>query len=523
MRELATDSLQIGKAGTIIFLAVFLDKVLAVAKEILVARRFGVSYELDVFNIAMVLPGVIVLVLSSAFVASLVPMYTEWRQYSFEKANEKSLSILYGNVFVLSLLTILAYFTVPYIFPLFGYGFEPEQVELGIQIQRWLILLFAINAFGITFLGLMQARKQFFHYSSAPLFINITLILFLLVGDNLGIYALVCGFLLGTFFKIFYLAVNLIKSGFRFFPLKLDPSIIKSYYSLALPMIGSEMIATSNLFVDQVMATQLETGSVSSLIYAFRIYSLPSQLIIVVIVSVLLPYLSQSVSRGDFDGLRNMFKNTVVFTGFVSFPIIALFLLFSNEIVSILLERGAFDAKATFITSGNLYYYSFGIFFQAFALINGSFLIALKNTRPLIFLASLSFVLNILLNIILMNYMGIHGIALSTSITLFIVVIIAYMILIKIIDYKDNFKITKNILLLLVTITVLFSLGQVLLSYTNISGLPEFVYVFLVSIVIVAFYLTILWIFRTREIESCFYIFIQLGHTFLNKVKPSRN
>lgn len=523
MREIASESYQAGKAGIIIFLAVFFDKILAVVKEILVAQRFGVSYELDVFNISMVLPGVIILALSSSFVAALVPLYTDWQQHSFAKANEKSLSVLYGNVLVLSCLTILAYFTVPYIFPLFGYGFVAEQVELGIQIQRWLILLFVLNAFGITFLGILQARKQFFYYSSAPLLINITLIFFLFFGTHLGIYALVFGFLLGTFFKVLYLAVNLIRSGYRFFPFRLDPSTIKSYYFLALPMIGSEMIATSNLFVDQVMATQLETGSVSSLIYAFRIYSLPSQLIVVVIISALLPYFSQYVSRNDFDGLRNMFKNTVVFAGFVSFPIIALFLLFSNEIVSMLLERGAFDAKATLVTGGNLFYYSFGIFFQAFTLTNGAILIAIKNTKPLIFLASLSFTLNILLNFVLMQYMGVQGIALSTSITLFFIVIIAYMILIKLIDYGNSLQIIKNIFLLLVTSVALLFFGQALLSYTNIYNLAEYVYVFLISIVVSALYIAIVWKFRTREIESCYFIFIQLGNSFLNKVMPNKN
>ncbi len=520
MRDLTSNSIQVGKAGIIVFIAVFLNKILSVLKEILVAYKFGVSSDLDVFNIAMVLPGFILLFLTAAFTSAFVPMYIEWKtRYSNKKVEEYSLSILYNNIVLFTLLALIGYISAPYLFPLLGYGLDQNQVDLGITLQRWLIIMFIIDGCAIILLGIFHANKQFFYYSTAPIFINVCLILFLLFGDGMGIHALVFGFLTGNFIKLVYLYVNLKRHRFSFITRQINFDIIKTYYLLALPMIGSEVIAQSNFFVDQIMATQLDPGSVSSLTYAFRVYALPNVLIIMVISQTLLPYLSQLVSAEDFAGFRNMLKNTVIFVGFISFPIIALFLLFSNEIISILFERGEFDIRATDITGSNLFYYSFGMFFHAFTVINGSFLVALRNTKPLILIASIAFILNITFNLIFMSFMDVNGLALSTSVTIFFIFIIAYLILIKLIKFDQSIIVFKNIFLILFMSILIYILGYFILYYTAIDDSHEFVYIAVISVICIVAYFAFLWIFRTKEIESCFYIFIQLGSSLSSKLK----
>jgi putative peptidoglycan lipid II flippase len=524
MRDLTSDSLNIGKAGTIIFSALFIDKLLGITKEILVAHRFGVSSALDVFNVAMASTGLIIVFLTSAFVSAFVPIYTGWiNQYSLKKANEKSLSILYGNITILSLLTLIAYFLVPHVFPLIGYGFGPEQTELGIRIQRWLIILFIIEGFGITFFGILQAKKLFFCYATAPIFISLTVVIFLSINTSLGIYVLVYGLLLGTFLKVCYIFIYLKQSDFRFITAKIDLPAIKTYYLLALPMIGSEVIAVSNFLVDQVMATSLIQGAVSSLNYAHRISSLPIYIVVVAIAQAILPYVSQYAAEGNLESFRNTYKNSIIFAGFISFFPMIFLLWFSHDIVSIMLERGAFDRNATNLTGGNLFYYSFGIFFHAYVLIHGAYFVALKNTRALILLASVSFVLNILFNYILMQYMGVHGIAFSTSITLFSVFLVSFFILKKMIDFRESMRLFNNIFIMIACSITVYFIGFFLLRYTFLANLGNYIYLPLFLTVFTPLYFFMLWIFRTREIESCFYIFLQLGLVVLKKIKLIKN
>ncbi len=524
MRDLTQDSLQIGKAGAVIFIALFIDKILGIFKEILVAYKFGVSHTLDVFNVAMALPGLIIVFLTSSLISAFVPIYVGWiSKHPVEKADEKSLSILYSNVVILSLFSLAGYFLVPYLFPLLGYGFSPEQAELGIHIQRLLILLFVLEGVNITFLGILQARKKFFYYSTTPILLSVTLIAFLLAGDTLGIYALVYGFLCGTFIKIVYIFVYLKKKKFRFITTKIDTSVIKSYYLLALPMVGSDMIAMSNFLVDQVMATNLVQGSVSSLNYAHRISSLPIYIVVVSISQSILPYLSQYATVRDFDSFRNVIKNSIVLAGFISFPPTVLFLWFSQDIVSLLLERGAFDAEATIMTAGNLFYYTLGIFFHSYVLIHGAFFVALKNTKSLAVLATISFILNIIFNYIFMKYMGVQGIALSTSVTLLIIFLVSFLLLKKISGFNQTKQLFQNIFLMVSISFFIYCIGFFVLNHTFVSELKNYVYLPIGILIFILVYFSILWKLRTREIESCFYIFLQLGVVMLRKIKVIRS
>ena len=69
---------QISRATAIIVGLTLVDKLLAVGKEMLMAHRFGVSRDLDAFNIALAFPGVLILFLSGAIISAVVPLYSEW-------------------------------------------------------------------------------------------------------------------------------------------------------------------------------------------------------------------------------------------------------------------------------------------------------------------------------------------------------------------------------------------------------------------------------------------------------------
>ncbi len=520
MRKLLDTNINLGKAGLLLLTIACFDKLLGITKEILIAHRFGISSVLDVFNIAMTVPGVFFSFLSGAFVSAFVPLYIGWlNQYSREQANQNALSILYCNVFFLSFLTIAAILLTPFIYQLIGYAFSPEQIQLGIRIQRWLFLLLFLEGFGITFLGLLQANKYFFCLATAPILINISVISFLIFAQNLGIFALAFGILFGIFLKNIYAFLFLKKQNFHFFSFKFDKTIVKTYYLLALPMIGSELIIRSNSIVDKIMASYLVQGSVSSLYYANKVSSLPNFMFISTVSLAILPYVSQYVSESNFEGLRNSFKNALVFIAVISFPVIAFFILFSHDIISLLLERGAFDTTATSMTSGNLFFYSLGIFFQAYALIHGSFFVALKNTKPLIYLAIISFTLNIFFNFILMQIMEVQGIALSTSLTLSIIFVISFFIIKKMIGFTQTKELFSSLLVIATIFFTLYILGILTLNYTIISNVQNLYYIFIIFVPYLFLYFLLLWKFRTREIESCFYIIFQIIGHLMNKLK----
>ena len=501
---------RIGKATAIIIGITIVDKVLALAKEMLVAHRYGVSAELDVFNVAYALPGTLMMFFSSALVAALVPLYVEWSsRLSVRQANANALSLWHASTLFFAGLSLVGYLTSPYLFPAIGYGFSAEQKALGIGMERLLSLLILLDGTGIVLLGLLHAKKSFFNLNAASLSINlITIILLVGWGAAMGIDALIWGFLLGTLVKSLYMGVVLYREGFPVLGrAPYDRSVHFAAISLALPLLGSSLIANSNLFVDHIMASELAPGSVSSLRYAFRINDMPIQIVIVAVSRAIFPFIAEQVIEGDFEGLRMMFKRTIIFLAFLTIPTTCLVGFLSEDIVALLLQRGAFDSHATQETARTLTFYCFGLFFCAYTFINQTFFSALKDTKPLFYVGCLSICLNIFLNWALMKIYGVAGIALSTTATMIMVSIIFVVMLqsrLQIHYFKD---LLAALLRIVLAALCMFALALLLRYFLEGAGMHRLLYLTTIAAPCSLCYLAAIRLFRTEELDFCLSIF----------------
>lgn len=308
------------------------------------------------------------------------------------------------------------------------------------------------------------------------------------------------GFLLGTLGKVFYMAFMLGRGGGNFFGrLNFDRSKLLAFFFLAVPLLGSELISNANLVIDQVMATTLDPGSVSTLRYAFRINDMPIQVIIMAISIAIFPFISEQALKGDYKAMGDVFKQSVIFLGFLTLPIICLVLIFSQEVVAILFERGAFDHNATKQTAQTLLFYSLGLFFLAYAFINGAFFSALKKTKTLFYMGCLTVTLNITFNVLFMRIWGVKGIALSTTFTLGIVAFL-FMFLLNQKIQIDFGRVRANFSRLLLAAAGMYGAGFYLKNYLVDAGIDKFFYLPAITIVISSGYLFMCWILRTEEL-----------------------
>ncbi len=495
---------QIGNAVAVIMFLTVVDKLLAVVKEMLVAYRFGVSPALDVFNVAFALPSTIILYFSGAFGLAFVPVYLEWSHgSSTESADNLALSILYCSTVFFGALTFVGYVFSPIIFPALGYGLAPAEKALGIGIERLLIFLLLFDGAGIILVGLLHAQKRFFNLYLAPILINATVIVFIACGSSYGIYALVLGLLLGTFLKFIFMAVSLRHAGFRLLArVTFDKEKLVYFMLLVLPLLGSELIANSNILIDMMMATQLPPGSVSTLKYAYRINDLPIQVVIMAVSKAIFPFISKQALEKDYEGLRHIFKHSVTLLGFITFPVICLVILFSSDIVGILLQRGAFDLHAARQTAQTLVFYNIGLFFSAYAFINGTFFCALKDTRPLLYLGCLSMVLNILFNFIFMRIFGVKGIALSTTVTLGIVCTIFFVLLKRRLQVTGLCDMLVQLFKILIASACTLVLGSIFRNYIGLLELNRFLSLLIAGPLVLACYLSLAWLLGIHEVKA---------------------
>lgn len=422
------------QASAIIIAATIVDKILAIVKEMLIADRFGISSALDIFNIAYALPGIIMLIFTGALGQAFIPLYHEWMQtHSSREADVYAASLLQITTLFFGILTAAVCLLSPVLFPLIGYGFGAEAKSTGIACVRLLSFLIVLDGAGIILAALLQANKNFLSLQTAPLFINsVMIIMITLCPESMGIQVLIWGIVTGTAFKILFMALVLKHKGFRYLaPVAIDRNVFAAFLWLALPLLGSELLGNVNLLVDQIMATGLSSGSVSSLRYAFRLHDMPVQIIIFAFSKALFPFISQDAGAGDMPRLKALFHQSMVLICLITFPITGCVVVLSHDLVALLFQRGAFGGQASLQTAQILICYSLGLFFHAFCIVGGIFFAALKDTKPLLYTGILSVILNIVLNLVLMRIYDVQGIALSTTLTLSVITTIFFLLLKK--------------------------------------------------------------------------------------------
>jgi putative peptidoglycan lipid II flippase len=507
MHAQADASADIARASIIIIALTVVDKVLAIIKEMVVAHRFGISPDLDVFNIAYAFPGILLLILTGALVQAFIPLYHEWRsQLPSEQADARACALLWAAVLFFMLLATALYLLSPQVFALTGYGFDTVRQLEGVRLQQLLAMLLVMDGAGAVLAALLQAKKRFMHLQTAPLFLNILSILILLwFAPQLGIDALVWGLVIGTLCKSMYMAVVLQRQGFsftaRFMPERSECAV---FIMLMLPLLGSALLANCNLLVDQIMATGLSAGSVSSLRYAFRIYDMPVQIVILAFSRALFPFISQQAALMDFEGLRRYFKQSIILVCLLSVPATTGAMVLAHDMVAVLFQRGAFDAAAAAQTAEVLILYSLGLFFSAYCFVNGVFFAALKQTAPLFYMGVLSTGLNIALNYLLMRLMGVQGIALSTTLTAACIACAFLYMLKQRLGITDFSQVLANARIIGLAGLIMLGAGWIIRSMLASMGFGPVALFCVTGTGMLAVYCAGLWLFRTPEITGYF-------------------
>jgi putative peptidoglycan lipid II flippase len=304
--------------------------------------------------------------------------------------------------------------------------------------------------------------------------------------------------------KTAYMGIALRREKFQYgTPLPFDHQKMKALWLLAIPMLGSQLIANSNLMVDHVMATQLPAGSVSTLRYAFRINDLPIQVVIAAISRAIFPFVSEEVAAGRNDNLQNIFKYALIFLGFLTIPITCLMVLFSEDMVILLLKRGAFDLEAARQTSQTLVCYSLGLFFYAYTFINGTFFAALKNTKMLLYMGVVSIFLNVLLNFLFMHFMGVQGIALSTSATMGIISVWFIFLLKKHLGITNLSETFSSFYRLMLAAAAMLGTGWIIVNLFEFASISRLISVPVAASAASLCYLGVVWVFRTKDLNTC--------------------
>ncbi len=392
-------------------------KVAAMFKELVVAWKFGTGNALDAFLIALLVPSFIINVIAGSFKAALIPTYIQVQEKQGRKAAQKLFSgVTVASIGLLILTTILILLLAPLYLPLIAAGFSDEKLDLTFRLTCAISPLILLSGIQIIWGGVLNAGERFALVGISPIITPVITIIFLLTSEAWGSFSLAAGLIGGGIAEMAILGVALKRQGISIIPKwhGLSPEFIQVATQYA-PTVTASFLMCSAIIIDQSMAAMLAPGSVAALSYGNRVVSLPILLVTTGLNAAIIPYFSQMIAAKDWAGVNHTLKRYLKLIFLATIPLTILIIVFSQLIVSLLYQRGSFTASDTELVANIQNFYALQIPFYVSAIFVVHVIVSLRKNYIMMWGSGINLIANIAGNFIFMHFLGVEGIALSTS------------------------------------------------------------------------------------------------------------
>jgi putative peptidoglycan lipid II flippase len=412
-------------AAGIVGAATFLSRIFGFIRDMVIASVFGAGLSADAFFVAFRIPNLLRRLFAEGSLSiTFVPVFSE---YLTNFGKNEAFKLALSAVRTLSVLLILVAFTGVLLSPLIvrliapGFSATPGKLALTITLTRMMFPYIFFIGLVALFMGILNVLGHFAAPALAPVCLNIAMIgsVFLIapfMSDP--IFGVAVGVIIGGILQLLLQVPFLIKKGFIFWKKAsfYHPGL-KKIGTLMLPTILGAAVYQINILVGTLLASLLPQGSVSYLYYADRLVQFPLGIFAIAIATAVLPTLSRQAAAKDTDALRETFAYAIRLVLFITVPAMIGLIVLREPIVALLFKRGAFDAETVRQTAVALLYYCVGLWaFSAVRVVVSTFY-ALQDTRTPVRMAIIAIAANIVFSIILMKPLAHGGLALATSLS----------------------------------------------------------------------------------------------------------
>lgn len=396
-----------------------ISRIFGLLREVVLAHLFGATMYMDAFRVAFNIPNLLRDELAEgSLTPSFIPIYSEHSEKGSRGEADRFASIVITNFFFIALLiSIIGIAVAPFLVKVIAFGFTGDKFSLTVYLTRIIFPFLIFVSISAIFMGILNYRGRFFTTGVAPVFFNVGIIVFSwLLYRKIGITGAAIGIVVGGLLHLLYQIIWTTKDGFHFKPeLSLvHPEflrVVKIMFPIAIGFAAGKI----NTIVNTLIASFLETGSISYLNYSYRLVQLPVGIIGVAIANVVLPTLSRELSQ-ERSG-TDIIKNSVKLTISVIVPFTILFFLLSNFIVKLLYEHGNFTANDTLFTASCLKFYSPAIVGFSLSRVFASIFYSMKDSKTPFFVGLVAVAINLAVALSLKDILGVNALALAVSVS----------------------------------------------------------------------------------------------------------
>lgn len=406
--------------GVISFLTA-VSRVLAVVRDSLSSAVFGASWLYSAFLTAFNLPNLFRRLLGEgALTAALVPTLQEELHVNGRPGAFRLLSQVVSWLLVASGALVAAAMLV----------FSHSRILAGHQ-DKWYVaadltvILFpylALVCLAAAFSATLNVFQRFTEPALSPIWLNLAMILSLggaglhFAHTALGeMHWLCAGVLVGGFFQMAVPAGALVAQGWRpRFDLALGPRIREMAFLMTPGLFGTA-IYQINIFVSRLLAFSLNDSAATLLFNANRFMEFPIGVFAIAISTVVYPLIARHAVERKFTAMGEDFRKGLRLILVINVPAAAGLALLSGPVVRLVYQHGQFTAADARAQSVLLALFVIGMPFFSVVNLTVRAFYALKDTRTPVKVAAIDFMINLVLSLVLMRWLGAAGLVVAST------------------------------------------------------------------------------------------------------------
>ena len=357
-------------AAGLVGAAMLLSRTVGLVREIVTRSSLGVlTVEATSYEIAKAVPETIFLIIAGGAIGSaFIPTFAAYFTRDDEAGAWRLFSAVINLITVaLTIIALVAMVFAPQIVTfLYGDHVAAEPQLLGMTVRLMRIMLISPIIFGASgvIMGALNARQHFLLPALAPTVYNLGIIAgALLLGPIVGTaVGLAIGTVIGAAGHLLIQIPGLIQKQAQYafiFTLR-DPGVVKVLWLMAPRVLGQSFSELNKLLI-LFMTGSMALGTLPAFNAAFRLIILPQGILGQALGIAAFPTLSTLAAKREYGEMRQIIAGSLRLLLFLGMPVTIVLMMLRKPIVSILFERGLFDAESTDLVASALLLMSLGL------------------------------------------------------------------------------------------------------------------------------------------------------------------
>ncbi len=429
------------KSGMIVSAMTLVSRVLGLVRDIVVANLMGAGASADVFFFANKIPNFLRrLFAEGAFSQAFVPVLTEYQAQDDDTKTRELIAKVSGTLGVLvTLVTLMGVLGSAGVTALFGAGWFWDWLHGGPAAEKFELasLLLKITfpyLWFVTFVALsgaiLNTLGRFAVSSFTPVFLNIAIIscaIFLAPRLPQPEIALACGVFLGGLVQFLFQIPFLAKAGLLVKPSWgwTHPGVVK-IRKLMLPALFGVSVSQINLLLDTFIASFLATGAISWLYYSDRLLEFPLGLFGIAIATVILPALSRKHVDAEASGFASTMDWGIRMVVLLGVPAMLGLMVLAKPMLMVLFMRGEFALSDVEQAGLSLLAYASGLLSFMLIKVLAPGYYSRQDTKTPVRFGIIAMVTNMVFNAIFAYFYGYVGLAMATSLSALLNMLLLY-------------------------------------------------------------------------------------------------